>query len=192
MINKALLKIKNWYRELPDKKKYFEVIGAMLSVPVLLTVLLLNLSNLNSNKKNNTPTPAPTEKIVIVTNPVSPVASESPTMTPTTPECKKEVGPVKIMTPSESQLVNSNPVCFNISYQVGDYCSVTYSYRIDKSDWSDYTDKQICLYNLDPGPKTLELRVKSSQSDDEITLIRNFYYKSKEAPTPTTTIVPSP
>ncbi|MBI5126861.1 hypothetical protein HZA76_00175 [Candidatus Roizmanbacteria bacterium] len=193
MFEDVVEKIKNWYNALPDKKRHVEFITAVLTVPVLLTVLITNLSNINNNKKSEpTPTATPTEKVIIVTTPVSPVPSESPTLTPTIPECKKEVGPVKILTPAESQLVNKDPVCLNISYQVGEYCSVVYSYRIDEGDWSDYTDKQICLYNLEPGPKTLELKVKNSQSDDEVTLIRNFYYKTKDVPTPTLAITSTP
>ena len=198
MFKDTLEKIRSWYRGLPDKKKYVEFITAVLTVPVLLTVLISNLSNINSNKKNDlTPTPVPTKEVTI-TEKINQV-SITPTITlipspSVNPECKKEVGPIRITSPVEGQLVNSNPVCILISYQVGEYCSVIYSYRIDEGDWSDYTDKTICLHNLSVGPKTLELRVKSSQSDDEITLLRNFYYKSKEIPTsaPTSTIAPTP
>lgn len=185
-------KIKTWYKNLPDSKKHIEFFTAILSVPVLMTVLLINLSNLINNKKEPLPTPTPIEKIVVMTNPVSPSASSSPTFTPTAlPECRKEVGPVIITSPVEGQLINKDPVCLKIDYMVIDYCSVVYSYKIDKGDWSEYTDKQICLYNLEPGPKTLELRVKSSQSDDEVILIRNFYYKTKDLPRPTEFISPS-
>lgn len=182
MFKDALEKIKNWYRGLPDKKRHVEFITALLTVPVLLTVLISNLGNINRDKKNQmTPTPlAPTEKIIVVQPSGLPVSPS-----PTNPECKKEVGPVKITSPAEGQLVNNNPVCLQISYQSEEYCGAVWSYQIDNSDWSEFTDKAICIYNLSPGPKELELRVKSSVSDDEVTLIRNFYYKSKEAPTPT-------
>lgn len=178
-------KIKVWYRELPDKKKYIEFVTALLSVPVLLSVLLINLSNLN--KKNEPmPTPTPKEKVIVVTSPVNPTISVSPTLTPTSiPECKKEVGPVKINRPAENELVTTDKVCIDIGYKTGEYCSVVWSYRMDSADWSGFTEKEICIQNLTPGPKELEVRVKSSQSDDEVTLIRNFYYKIKEAPTPT-------
>lgn len=190
----ALEKMRTWYRGLPDKKRYVEFITALLTVPVLLTVLISNIANINSNKKQEekvTPTVAvsPTEKVVTITERIiEKEATATPTFTPTPTvpkECKKEVGPVRITTPSEGQLMSNNPVCIKISYSDGDYCSVVWSYKIDKGDWSDYTDREICLYNLDPGPKTLELKVKSSQSDDEVSLIRNFYYKTKDAPTAT-------
>lgn len=186
MFNDTLEKIKNWYRTLPDKKRHVEFITALLTVPVLLTVLISNLGNINRDKKNQiTPTPvAPTEKIIVIEpSEILP----SPTVNP---ECIEEVGPVKIASPAEGQLVNSNPVCLRINYQTGQYCGVVWSYRIEDSDWSEFTDKAICIYNLSPGPKELELRVKSTVSDDEVTLIRNFYYKSKDAPTPTS--IPSP
>jgi hypothetical protein len=187
MFKDTLEKIKNWYRTLPDKKRHVEFITALLTVPVLLTVLISNLGNINRDKKNQiTPTPvAPTEKIIVI-QPSVPV-----TLSPTNPECKKEVGPVKITSPAEGQLVNSNPVCLQISYQTGEYCGVVWTYRIDNSDWSDFTDKAICIYNLSAGPKELELRVKSSISDDEVTLIRNFYYKTKDAPAPTSLSTPT-
>ncbi|MFH0979883.1 MAG: hypothetical protein V1803_02990 [Candidatus Roizmanbacteria bacterium] len=181
-------KIKDWYRALPDKKKHVEFFTAILTVPVLLTVLMINLANINNNKKEVTPTPAPTKEIIVVTE--KPTSTSTITTTP--PECKKEVGTIKITTPAEGQLVNTNTVCLKISYQVGEYCSVVWSYRVDNSDWSDFTDKEICIYNMTSGPKELELKVKSSQSDDEITLIRNFYYKSKEVPTPTSSPTTTP
>lgn len=183
-------KIKVWYRSLPDKKRHIEFFTALLSVPVLLTVILINLSNLEEKKTKITPTPQPTEKIIVITSPVSPVASASPTLTPTVAQCKKEVGPARISSPSEDELINSSPVCIKISYQTGEFCGVVWSYRLDKGAWSDFTDKELCLYDLPAGPKELQLRVKSNQSDDEITLIRNFYFKTKELPTPTQTQPP--
>ncbi len=195
MFQNALQKIRVWYRALPDKKKYVEFITALLTVPVLMTVLISNISNINNNKRNEaniTPTispSSPTEIIIVTEKSGSNEATSSPTFTPspTAPkECKKEVGPVRIATPNEGQLVSSNPVCIQVSYQADDYCSVVWSYRINSGDWSDYSDKEICVHNLAPGPQQLDLRVKSSSSDDEITLVRNFYYKTKDAPTPTT------
>lgn len=200
-MQKVLEKVRTWYRGLPDKKRYIEFVTALLTVPVLLTVLISNIANINSNKKkddNITPTIAvsPTEKVITITERVvEKEASATPTFTPTPTvpkQCIKEVGPVRITSPAEGQLMNNNPVCIKVSYQDGDYCGVVYSYKLNDGDWSEYTDKEICLYNLDPGPKSLELRVKSNQSDDEVSLIRTFYYKTKEAPTATPTPTPQP
>lgn len=201
-MEKILGRVRTWYRGLPDKKRYVEFITAILTVPVLLTVLISNIANINNNKKNEekvNPTPiitaAPTEKIIVITEKVSDKeASATPTFTPTptvAKACVKEVGPVRITSPTDGQLMTNNPVCIKVGYQAGDYCSVVWSYRLDEGVWSDYTDKDICLYNLVPGPKTLEIKIKSSQSDDEVTLIRNFYYQTRESPTSTPTVSPT-
>ena len=191
MFKNLLNKFRNWYKNLPDSKKYVEFVTAVLTVPVLLTVLISNLNNIN-NKKEPAPTPAPTEKIVIVTSPVTPATTISPTLSPTAPECKKEFGPVKINRPSEGELVTTDKVCIDIGYKTGEYCSVQWSYKINSNDWSDFTDKTICIQNLTPGPKELQVKVKSSQSEDEIILIRNFYFKSKENSLPNLTLTPTP
>ncbi len=62
-------RIKKWYKALPDQKKYIEFVTALLSIPVLLTVLLINLSNLN-NKKEPTLTPISKEKVIVITTSV--------------------------------------------------------------------------------------------------------------------------
>jgi len=194
-------KIKDWYHDLPDKKKYIEFITALLTVPFLLTVLISNLNSLNNNKKNQptlTPIAAPTEKIVVITENPEPTCTSQACLTPTivpsstTPACKKEVGPVKITSPKEEEIVMNDPVCVNINYPVGEYCTVVWSYRINKGAWSDYSDKSFCLYNQDAGKKELDLRVKSLISDDELTLVRTFYYKSKETPSVIPSISPTP
>ena len=74
MFEECWEKIKKWYRAMPDKKRYIEFITALLTIPVLLTVLITNLSNIRQN--NNKPIAIPTvaqqptavpEKIIIVT-----------------------------------------------------------------------------------------------------------------------------
>lgn len=195
MFKETFSKIKAWYRGLPDKKRYVEFITALLTVPVLLTVLITNLSSINNSKKNQqipTPAVAPTEKIIVVTNQVTPATSISPTLTPTTATCKKEVGPTKITKPVEGELVTTDAVCVEISYDDSTYCPVNWRSRVDGGDWSDLNNKNFCLYNMSPGPHELELNVKSTASTDELTLIRNFYYKSKTAPTPTSTLTVTP
>jgi len=86
----------SWYRNLPDKKRYLEFISAFLSIPVLVTVVVLNLRSLQA--KNEQPPPAPTQVVIreiIVpiapqegasptpTQAPSPSATETPTPTPT-------------------------------------------------------------------------------------------------------------
>lgn len=173
-INDLKEKIKKWYRELPDKKKHVELLTALLSVPVLITVILINLGNLNQNK-NKQPS-SPTTPIQIEIKTPSPQISVTSTQNPTFGECKKEVGPVSIESPEENETITNNPVCIEISYKLGEYCAVAWSYKINDGPWSSYTDKDICLYNLPDGDKKLKLNVKSIASIDEKTLERNFVY----------------
>ena len=176
-------RIKKWYRTLPDKKRYAEFATALLSIPVLISVLLLNYNNLSSQKKDQAP--APTEKppiVITVTAPRDggdqqvPVATSIPA-----PVCKKSIGPVSISYPKQNQTVSDVPLCISVSYTVGEYCSAVWSYRINDDAWSDYTDKDICIYNMTSGDKKLQLRVKSVASDDEEMLERMFRYESKNS-----------
>ncbi|MFC1647245.1 hypothetical protein ACFL1A_03090 [Patescibacteria group bacterium] len=189
---KIIEKTKSWYRGLPDKKRYIEFFTAILTVPVLLTVIITNVNNLKSQsqKDNKDQTPSQTSSQPVVTIIERVVKDENNTAPTTTAaqlsECKKEVGPVEIVYPDEAEKVNKNPICIDISYRTGDYCAVVWSYRINGSSWSDYNDKSICLYNLDPGDKKLELKVKSIASGDEVILKRNFTVEQTvDIPTPT-------
>ncbi len=178
-------RFKKWYRGLPEQKRYFEFIGAVLAIPVLLTVLLLNLGSLK--KEEPKPTPAPKEEIKVIIPTQEKETSPPPAGGPTSASCKKEVGPVEISSPTENQTLTEEPVCFNIEYKDESYCSVVWSYRVDNSSWSEFTDKSICLYNLSSGDHKFELRVKSTASSDEVQLVRNFTFKGKVSPTPTPT-----
>lgn len=182
-------KFKSWYRALPEKKRYLEFFTALLTVPVLLTVIILNISALQNNRRIENaiiPTPAPTGVPSIITiiekNPAKSDETKLNESTPSTIQCRKTVGPVEINYPGENETINKNPVCINISYNSQDYCSVVWSYRINNDTWSEYTDKSICIYNMDPGDKKLELRVRSIASEDEILLRRSF---TVTGPTPT-------
>ena len=177
-------RIKKWYRRLPDKKRYLEFITAFLTIPVLLTVLLNNISNIQKQQVMPSPTPAPTEAItknVTPTKIVTITATVSATPTPAS-ECLKQIGPIEIVYPEENDSLNANPICLDIVRQTNQYCGVVWSYRINGSGWSAYTDKSICMYGLEPGVKNLELRVKSIISSDEIILKRTF---TAAGPTPT-------
>ena len=161
------------YRKIPDKKPYIEFITALLSVPVLLTVILLNLNTLTGSKdKETTPTPAP-EKI-FVTLPGG--VTNAPTLSDE--ECTKAIGPININPPEENETVSDNPVVVAINYQQGNFCSAVWSYRINGGRWSDYDDKSIALYNPPAGNIKFELRVKSVVTSDTENLVRNFVYKT--------------
>lgn len=187
-------KAKHWYRQLPDKKRYLEFITAFLSIPVLLTVVISNVRSLQSQNAAPTPTPAPTTSVISPTLGLKPsdvpIAIDTPSTTPTPgPQCNNEIGPIEIVYPEEGQVVSSDPVCLDIVREGTNYCSVVWSYRINGSSWSDYTDRSICMYGLSPGQKNLELRIKSIVTGTETILRRTFAIPT---PTPTLTQTPVP
>lgn len=181
-------KVRRWYRRLPDKKRYLEFITAFLTIPVLLTVLLSNVSNLQNQKKAEpTPTPISTPMVntPAPTTRVTPI-DPTPTNTPSA-QCTPGVGPIEIVYPEENSTVSDDPVCLDIPRQGGNYCSVVWSYRINGSNWSNYTDREVCMYGLSPGTKQLDLRVKSIVSGEEKILRRSFTVAGATAtPTPAT------
>lgn len=172
--------LKRFFRAIP-KKQNIEFITALLSVPVLLTVIALNWSNLNASKKPETQKPSE----IIISLP----ADKNPTTAPTKPECKPGIGTIAIASPQEGDTVSNNPLAVTIVYKPGDFCSAVWSYRINGGAWSDYDDKSIALYNLPSGSIQLELRIKSIVSGEEKLITRNFIYKSNN---PTTTVTPTP
>lgn len=196
-----LEKFRHWYRVLPDKKRYLEFVTALLTIPVLLTVIYTNFKSIKSDKEPQT-VPA-SEKIIIVTNTekkesenelvkgtsISSTPSPTSIPSPTSPKvCKKEVGPVKISKPSEEEVVQDDLVCVNIDYSNEDYCSVSWAYKLDNNSWSQNTSSPFCFSNLNQGKHELDIRIQSTVSSDETTLERTFYYKSKESPTPIPTL----
>lgn len=211
-MNNPITSIHNWFRDLPDKKKYIEVITASLSIPVLLSVVLVNYLNIQEKRKlEPTPTPVisqPTQPTVITilkepaetNSPTPPVSSGPMLITETPKECIKEIGPISIVSPKEGEQVNSNPFTINVDYEQGNYCSVVWRYRIDNGSWSQFNDKDIVIYNLPSGQKKLELEVKSIVANVSKTFSRSFTYtntgqvetatpspsSSSPSPTPTT------
>ncbi len=184
----TLEKVRRWYRRLPDKKRYLEFITAFLTIPVLLTVLLSNVSNLQNQKK---PEPTPTPVVTPIVNTPAPTVrvtpvDPTPTNTPSA-QCTPGVGPIDIVYPEENSTISDDPVCLDIPRQGGNYCSVVWSYRINGSNWSNYTDREVCMYGLSPGNKQLDLRVKSIVSGEEKILRRSFTVAgSATTPTPAT------
>lgn len=168
------------YRSLPDKKQYVEFFTAILTVPVLLTVIVLNLNNLkNSNKTATAPTPTQ-ERPIVVTLPDSKDDDKSrrePTPEPSKEACKKGIGPISIDYPEENSTIDDNPIIVDINYEEGDYCAVVWAYRINDSRFSDYDDKSIALYNVPNGVVRFQLRVKSILGGEEKVLTRTFTYK---------------
>lgn len=181
---KSLKKFFRSYKSIPQKKQYLEFITALLSIPFLITVIILNFNTLNNLKKAQmSPTPVP-EKIYItvpgggvVQVTTAPVAQEE--ATPDNESCIKELGAIDISSPREGEVVTDNPVTVSISYDDNDYCEAVWAYRINNGRWSDYDNRSIALYNLSQGNIKLELRAKSVASKDEETLTRNFIYRGE-------------
>ncbi|QQS43301.1 hypothetical protein IPM65_04010 [Candidatus Roizmanbacteria bacterium] len=196
------------FRNLPDKKKYIEVITATLSIPVLLSVIYMNYINIQE-KRNGPDTSDPvaeqpkdtTPTIITIirdndNEPTTAPENEDGTPTPTPEskgECIKDIGPIDILSPQENSTVSGNPLDIDIRYDQGDYCSVVWSYRINNGQWSDYSDNDIVIYNMSSGKKTLELRVRSLVSNQNKTLTRVFTYQNtdEQIPTPTNTVTPA-
>jgi hypothetical protein len=173
-------KISSLYKKLPDKKKYLEFVTALLSIPVLVTVIISNVNNLKT-KENEAPEPTKIVQYIPVNLPNE--EKEKPTPIPThlpTAECKKEVGPVDISYPEENSSLTENPVTVVVSYTPGEFCAVVWSYRINEGPWSQFDDKSIALYNMTSGQKKLELRVKSIVTGQEKILTRIFEYISNQ------------
>jgi len=202
--------IRQTFRDLPDKKKYIEVITASLSIPVLLSVVLMNYLNIQEKRKIETtpieivtPVSQAPQVITIIrdretdTAPIStpttdPNASPTETVNITQAECIKKIGPVSIASPKNNSTVTSNPLEIFIEYDQGDYCSVVWSYRINNDSWSDYSDNNIVIYNMESGDKTLEVRVKSITSKDEKILTQKFTYTNPSVTSiATPTVTPS-
>ena len=206
--------IKTWYHNLPDKKKYLELISAALTVPMLLTVIIINLNNINGQKTAKTEsdhpsitdTPiqvvitqtTPEEKLLTSANQPSPTTTTTPTPTltpsPTTTSCLPEIGPIEIISPREDEIITGDSLCLNISTS-SQYCPLVCSYKINDDSWSDFNNNNICLYNLSRGSKQLQVKFKNPATNQTVTLQRNFIYQNSSATpttTPTSTNTPTP
>ncbi len=182
-------KKKSLSKKIVQKKPYFELVTAILSIPVLITLSILNINSLT--KINATPTPTPevnnTQRRGFFAAPIEPKSI----ITPSTPKddatCKEGIGPVSIATPGESDKVADNPVIISIAYDDSEYCGAAWSYSINGGNWSGYDDRSVALYNLPQGQVSFELRVKSITTSEERTLTRKFTYEGKG-----TVLVPDP
>ena len=172
-----------YIRAVPGKKHYLEFVTATLSIPVLITVILINLGNLNAEEESKKDSSEP-EKIIVTYTPQDAVTPEKDTGTQevagSNEVCEKEVGPVAISYPEEGDSITDNPLEVIIERdESGEYCAVVWSYRINNGRWSEYDDKSLALYNLPTGPKTLEVRVKSVTGGEEEVLKRTFDYQGQ-------------
>lgn len=183
------------FNALPDKKRYFEFITAFLSIPVLLSVVYINYLSIQEKRISDELTPTPGPSVVTVIQERDPPREPSPTDSDEEKECTPGIGQASITTPKENETITQNPLEIVISYSRGAYCAVVWSYRINGGSWSEFSDKNIVIYNMPSGAKKLELRVKSIVSGEEQTIERTFTYtNTQEIPTPvaTSTATPTP
>ena len=182
--------IKKWIKKLKLQKMHLDYLVGILSIPVLVTAIILNWGNLH---KTDTPqaSPTPTPQVLII-SPATKAPTTNPVPSPSG-VCQKQIGPVDISYPQEGQTVSDNPLCITINYPDSSYCSVVWSYRINNGSWSDYNTNAPCLYNLPNGSSQFQLRVQSTASQDTKTLVRNFSYQgANNSPSPTPSSTPSP
>lgn len=171
-------------KEFHTKKPQLEFFTALLTIPVLLTVIILNLNNLKANDKKE----APKNETIVITQP----AFKEKEVIVTKEACKPGIGTISIEDPSENEETEDNPVLVDILYDDEEYCNVVWSYRINNGRYSDYDDRSIALYNLPNGNIKFDLRVKSVVNNDQKTLTRNFTYSGSLTPTPTPIISLTP
>ena len=171
-MEKFIKRAKDSITQLPDKKRYLELVTAILTVPVLATAIILNFNNLKPKEAAPTPTPTVQERVVYI----SPSRAELKDEPKDTEACIKEIAPISITSPVEGEVVTDNPVSINIAYNQGKYCAAVWSYRMNNGRWSDYNDRSIALEILTPGVIRFDLRVKSIVTGEERTLTRTFTF----------------
>lgn len=166
------------------QKMHLDYVAGILSIPVLITAIIINWGNLTKKPASQT-TATPSPEVIIVTG-----TQAAPT---STPGCIKSVGPFTITSPKEGEVVNTNPVCITLDYSNANYCSVVWSYRINGGAWSAFNTSSPCLYNLPSGTVTVDFQVNSTASTDQKTFTRTFTYAGSASPTTsiTPTITPS-
>jgi hypothetical protein len=195
LIKKLPPTIKRAVKRLPDVKPHLDLIAAGLTIPVLVTAVLLNFGNLQTKLTGQTLAPTPTSQIPrVIDNTASQVKITSMPSTPqatNSATCQAGIGNISIASPLEGQNITNNPVCININYQSGNYCSVVWAYRVNGGPLSDYGNNSVCLYNLSPGKTIVELDVKSLVNTNTQTLIRTFTVVGAVT-TPTPTDIPTP
>lgn len=202
LIKKKLISTKRGLKEIHTKKPQIEFFTALLTIPVLLTVIILNINNLKGNSNNKAETEKP--QTIVITQPSDSGSSNNSSNTGNANNEKKEevvitkevcepgLGDISIATPEENTEVSDNPVNIEIEYDQNGYCAAVWSYRVNGGAWSSYDDTSISLFNLAPGNVKLDLRVKSLVNSDTKSLSRNFKYSGNITNSPTTTITPTP
>lgn len=175
----------------------------------MVTVFIINLNNLNQSKKALASASQSAPPQIVITqlppatvstaksvspSPASPVSSSStPTpasVSPTSKSCRPEIGPIYVLSPQENEIIAKPSVCIKVSYPP-EFCSVSWSYSLNNSAWSDPTSSDICLYNLPPGNQQLQLKVGNGGSSEPVIINRNFIIAGA-TPSPSVSPIASP
>ena len=191
-IEKTKEKTKAVVHRIHRTKPVLDYIAALVTIPVLITAIIINVTNLQ-NKSKATPTPTPTRSSYGNTAIQTVRTSTAPQPT-SSPNCLPGIGKITITYPQEGSTISANPVCIDISYQSFNHCGVVWAYRINGGPWSEYSNSSVCLYNMPSGQVNYDLQVKSLVNTDTEVTHRSFLYSSLVTPTPTgvPTITPTP
>lgn len=185
----SIKKFKKWLKQTPERKVYIEVITAVLTVPVMVTVLITNFNNLSAKKEAAKPSEPTKQEIIlreIPSNNQAPLTNANEKQpAPDSDTCKETIGPLTISYPQEGQVVVENPVNIIIRYDDKTYCSVVWSYRINNGPWSEYSSNSIALYDMPSGEKKFDLRIQSTVSQEQELISRSFTYVNSSTPVAT-------
>lgn len=185
-------KAKKVVHKLHKAKPHLDYIAALLTIPVLITAIIINVTNLSKNAKT-TPTPTPSQIRSAYGNTTIQTVKATSIPQPTSgPNCLAGIGQVAVSYPQEGDTVSANPLCIDISYQSQNHCGVVWAYRINGGPWSDYSNNSVCLYNMPSGTISYDLQVKSLVNTDSQIVHRTFTYAPLVTPTPTIAITTTP
>lgn len=186
----ALQKTKHVVGKLHKAKPHLDYIAALLTIPVLITAIIINVTNLQNKKPSPTPTPSAHGASYGNTGIQTVKVTSSPVPTDT-PNCIPGIGNISIDSPQNGAIVSTNPICINISYLSQNHCGVIWAYKINNGPLSDYSNNSVCLYNVPAGVVTFNLQVKSLVNSDMKSLGVTFQNAPAVSPTPTSTISPT-
>lgn len=187
ILHKIVAHFRSFIQALPRRKQYIEFFTAILSLPIMITAIILNINALRPKTTPTNPTTPVSEKVIII----SPGASSqtnvntSPATTPTGGVCQTELPNVSISSPQEGESVSKDAVCIAPDIAKGNYCAIVWRYSVNNTSWSDYDDKAFCLYNLAAGNVTVRLQIKSTVTGATQEVDRHFTYTPSSNPSPT-------
>ncbi len=175
-------KAKNVVHKLHKAKPHLDYIAALLTIPVLITAILINVTNLGKSK--NVPNPSPAPRSTYGNTSIETVKATSVPIPTSSSNCTPGIGNVSIDYPQNNSIVSVNPVCISIAYASNNHCAVVWAYRINSGPWSNYSNDSVCLYNMPSGQITYDLQIKSLVNSDTQIAHTVFTY-APPSPTPT-------